>query len=217
VEELLAERGVIVTYETVRQWSRKFGQTYANALRRRRPQPGDTWHLDEVCSGSNGVRHDLWRVVDQAGNVRDSLVPARRRLRKQVEYVPRALVTDTLARYGAARRKVLPRVAHQAPPAAQQPGGERAPADPRAGAADAAVHVARPRPALPRRLRPQRWPLPPQTEVSELSTASQKVGRVGRKVGIEPVRRAFMSGRPSLLGRNCPPGGEDYNGHSGPT
>jgi len=54
-------------------------------------------------------------------------------------------------------------------------------------------------------------------EVSELSTASQKVGRVGRKVGIEPVRRAFMSGRPSLLGRNCPPGGEDYNGHSGPT
>ncbi len=154
---------MVLPYETVRQWCRKCGQGYAKTRRQRRPQPGDKGHLDEVCSGSNGVRHDLWRVVDQAGNVRDSLVPARRRLRKQVEYVPRALVTDTLARYGAARRKVLPRVAHQAPPAAQQPGGERAPADPRAGAADAAVHVARPRPALPRRLRPQRWPLPPQT------------------------------------------------------
>jgi len=57
VEELLAERGVIVTYETVRQWSRKFGQTYANARRRRRPQPGDTWHRDEVFSSINGVRH----------------------------------------------------------------------------------------------------------------------------------------------------------------
>jgi len=56
-----------------------------------------------------------------------------------------------------------------------------------------------------------------RSEVSERSTESQKVGRVGRKVGIEPVRRAFMSGRPSVLGRNCPPGGEDQNGHSGAT
>jgi putative transposase len=65
VEELLAERGVVVTYETIRRWSRKFGQTYANALRRRRPRPGDKWHLDEVFVGINGVQHYLWRAVDQ--------------------------------------------------------------------------------------------------------------------------------------------------------
>ncbi len=57
VEELLAERGVVLTDETVRQWCQKFGQAYANALRRRRPRPGDKWHLDEVFIGINGVRH----------------------------------------------------------------------------------------------------------------------------------------------------------------
>jgi putative transposase len=62
VEELLAERGVIVTYETIRQWCRKFGQTYANELRRRRPRSGDTWHLDEVFVQINGVTHYLWRA-----------------------------------------------------------------------------------------------------------------------------------------------------------
>jgi len=65
VEERLAERGVIVTYETVRQWCRKFGQSYANALRRRRPRTGDKWHLDEVFVQINGVQHYLWRAVDQ--------------------------------------------------------------------------------------------------------------------------------------------------------
>jgi len=59
VEELLAERGVILTYETIRQWCRKFGQTYANALRRRRPRPGDKWHLDEVFVTINGRTHYL--------------------------------------------------------------------------------------------------------------------------------------------------------------
>ena len=54
VEELLAERGVIVSYETIRQWCRKFGQTYANELRRRRPRPRDKWHLDEVFISING-------------------------------------------------------------------------------------------------------------------------------------------------------------------
>jgi len=64
VEELLAARGVIVTYETVRQWCRKFGQVYANGQRRRRPRPGDKWHLDEVFVSINGVTHYLWRAVD---------------------------------------------------------------------------------------------------------------------------------------------------------
>jgi len=78
VEELLAERGVFLTYETVRQWCRRFGQGYANAPRRRRPRTGDTWPLDAVFSSSNGRQHSRWRAVDQDGNSRDSLVQGRR-------------------------------------------------------------------------------------------------------------------------------------------
>jgi putative transposase len=78
VEELLFERGVVVTYEAIRQWCRKFGQQYANQLRRRRPRPGDKWHLDEVFLTIKGDRHYLWRAVDQDGNVLDILVQRRR-------------------------------------------------------------------------------------------------------------------------------------------
>jgi len=123
VEELLAERGVIVTYETIRQWCRKFGQTYANGLRHRRARPGDTWHLDEVFVSINGVQHYLWRAVDQDGNVLDILVQPRRdkraavrflrKLLKGLAYVPRVVITDKLASYGAAKREVLPSVEHR--------------------------------------------------------------------------------------------------------
>jgi putative transposase len=78
VEEMLAERGVILTYETVRQWCLKFGQTFANELRRQRPRPGDKWHLDEVVLKINGRTHYLWRAVDQHGVVLDILVQSRR-------------------------------------------------------------------------------------------------------------------------------------------
>jgi len=78
VEELLAQRGIIVTYETVRQWCLKFGQTYANGGRRRRPRCGDTWHMDEVMLTIRGKKHILWRAVDQDGNVLDILVQSRR-------------------------------------------------------------------------------------------------------------------------------------------
>ena len=123
VEELLAERGVILTYETVRQWCRKFGQAYANALRRRRPRPGDKWHLDEVFISINGTTHYLWRAVDHDGNVLDILVQSRRnkqaarkffrRLLKNLASVPRVLISDKLASYGAARQDVLPSVEHR--------------------------------------------------------------------------------------------------------
>ncbi len=123
VEELLAERGVILTYETIRQWCLKFGQDYANALRRRRPQPGDKWHLDEVFITINGGTHYLWRAVDQDGTVLDILVQRRRnkaaakkffrKLLKGLQYVPRVLITDKLASYGAAQREVLPSVEHR--------------------------------------------------------------------------------------------------------
>ncbi len=78
VEELMGARGVIVTYETVRQWCLKFGQTSANELRRRRPRCGDRWHLDEIVLTIRGKRHSLWRAVDQYGNVFDILVQSRR-------------------------------------------------------------------------------------------------------------------------------------------
>jgi len=74
VEELMLARGVVVSYETIRQWCAKFGQVYANRLRRRQARPGDKWHLDEVFILINGTMHYLWRAVDQHGNVLDILV-----------------------------------------------------------------------------------------------------------------------------------------------
>src|SRR4029434_1903381 len=69
VEELMAERGIILTYEAVRYWCRKFGQAYANQLRHRRPRPGDKWHLDEVFLTIRGERHYFWRAVDPHAHV----------------------------------------------------------------------------------------------------------------------------------------------------
>src|SRR3712207_3525340 len=67
VEEMLAARGIVVSHETVRQWALKFGQEFANRIRRRLPRVGDKWHLDEVAIKIAGVQHWLWRAVDQAG------------------------------------------------------------------------------------------------------------------------------------------------------
>ena len=78
MEELLAACGLIVTYEAVRQWCLKFGQAFANELRRRAPRRGDKWYLDEVYLRINGRRYDLWRAVDQDGHVLDILVQSRR-------------------------------------------------------------------------------------------------------------------------------------------
>lgn len=123
VEELLAARGVIVSYETVRQWCRKFGQHFANQLRRRRAQPGDKWHADEVFLKINGKTQYLWRAADQHGTVLDILVQSRRnkaaaikffrRLLKGCTYVPRVLITDKLGSYQAAHQEVMPRVEHR--------------------------------------------------------------------------------------------------------
>ena len=77
VEELLFARGVMVTYEAIRQWCQKFGQAYANQLRRRSPRRGDKWHLNEVFLTIRGERHYLWRAVDQDGEVLDILVQCR--------------------------------------------------------------------------------------------------------------------------------------------
>ena len=123
VELLLAERGITVTYETVRRWCQKFAERFAHAMRRRRPRPGDKWHMDEVFIRIQGVQHYLWRAVDQDGVVLDILVQERhdaraarrffRKLLKGLQYVPRVIITDKLKSYGVARRDLLPQVEHR--------------------------------------------------------------------------------------------------------
>jgi len=123
VELILAERGVVVSYESIRRWCRKFGQSVANRLRRRRPRPGDKWHLDEVFIRIRGEVHHLWRAVDQDGVVLDILVQSRRnakaakrffkKLLRGLQYAPRVIVTDKLRSYGAAKREILPHVEHR--------------------------------------------------------------------------------------------------------
>ncbi|MGP3691327.1 IS6 family transposase [Streptomyces sp. IBSNAI002] len=123
VEEMMLERGIVVSHETIRRWCLKFGQAYANSLRRRHPRPGDKWHLDEVFVKIGGVRKYLWRAVDADGNVLDILVQNRRdkaaasrffrRLLTTTGQVPRVIVTDKLKSYGAAHREVMPSVEHR--------------------------------------------------------------------------------------------------------
>jgi putative transposase len=90
IAEILAERGVAVTYETIRQWCLKFGQTYVNDLKRRRGKTGDKWHLDEVFLRINGKTSYLWRAVDQYGNVLDILVQSRRNKHAEKRVLPQA-------------------------------------------------------------------------------------------------------------------------------
>ena len=122
VEELLAERGITVTYETVRQWCQKFGPDYAHKLKKRQGRLGDTWHIDEVFVTIQGERQHLWRAVDQDGDTIDILVQRRRnkhaavrffrRLLKGQRVEPRWLITDKLRSYDVAHRAVMPTVEH---------------------------------------------------------------------------------------------------------
>src|SRR5271170_7169303 len=112
VEELLAERGLEVSYETVRRWVLKFGATVAQRLRRRRLRPSDRWHLDEMVVRIAGRRMYLWRAVDHEGEILDMLVQRRRdkraalklmrKLLRKQGFAPRLVVTDKLRSYGAA-------------------------------------------------------------------------------------------------------------------
>jgi putative transposase len=123
VQELMFERGVVVSHESIRAWCERFGPHYAKRLRHRRPRPGDRWHLDEVFVRINGRLRYLWRAVDQEGNVLDVLVQSRRnakaakrffrKLLKGQRYVPRVVVTDKLASYQVAHREVLASVTHR--------------------------------------------------------------------------------------------------------
>src|SRR5437870_12078696 len=124
VQDLLAERGIVVSHESNRQWCTKFGASFAAGLRRRRVRTGDKWHLDEVALKIHGKRHWLWRAVDQHGVVLDILVQERRDqvaaerfLRRVLDgeagSEPRVVITDKLASYPPALRRVLPNTEHR--------------------------------------------------------------------------------------------------------
>ena len=119
----MAAPGIIVSHESVRQWALKFGQAFANQIRRRLPRPGDKWHLDEVVLKIAGKKHWVWRAVDQDGLVLDILVQSRRdkraakrllrKLLKRQCRAPRVMITDKLASYGAAKKEIAPGVEHR--------------------------------------------------------------------------------------------------------
>ncbi len=122
IEDLLAERGVTISYETIRLWCIKFGAKYAGRLKRRHQGYGDTFYIDEVFVKINGKQYYLWRAVDQDGDVVDVYLQARRngvaaklffqRLLKNHGGEPRKIVTDKLRSYRVAHREVIPGSIH---------------------------------------------------------------------------------------------------------
>jgi len=122
IEDLLAERGIVVTYESIRLWCIKFGPRYARRLKRRHHGFGDAFYIDEVFVKIGGQQHYLWRAVDQDGEVVDVFLQARRdgkaakrflmRLIKKHRSEPRKIVTDKLRSYGVAHRELIPETIH---------------------------------------------------------------------------------------------------------
>ena len=122
IEDLLAERGINVTYETIRLWCIKFGPKYATRLKRRHQGYGDTFFIDEVFIRIDGKQHYLWRAVDQDGEIVDVFLQKRRdgaaakrffkRLLKKHKDEPRKIVTDKLRSYGVAHRELIPDTIH---------------------------------------------------------------------------------------------------------
>ncbi len=122
IEDLLAVRGIVVSYESVRLWCNKFGPKYARRLKCRHQGFGDTFFIDEVFVKVNGIQHYLWRAVDQDGEVVDVLLQSRRdgkaakrffkRLLKAHRMEPRKIVTDKLRSYGVAHRELIPDTIH---------------------------------------------------------------------------------------------------------
>ncbi len=122
IEDLLAERGIIVSYESIRLWSNKFGTKYAAKLRRKHQGYGDTFFIDEVFVKIEGKQHYLWRAVDQDGEVVDVFLQKRRdgkaakrffnRLLKRHQGEPRKIVTDKLRSYNVAHRELIPESIH---------------------------------------------------------------------------------------------------------
>jgi len=122
VEDLLAARGVTVSYESVRDWVARFGVQFAAKVRRDRPRAADKWHLDEVVVPIKGRKHWLWRAVDASGDVLDILVQSRRNKAAAMRFFrklfkvwgqPRVIITDKLRSYGAAKADLAPGIEHR--------------------------------------------------------------------------------------------------------
>ena len=122
IQDLLAERGITVTYEAIRLWCNKFGSIYAARLRKKHRGYGDTFFIDEVFVKIDGIQHYLWRAVDQDGEIIDVYLQKRRdaaaakrffkRLLKIHQDDPRKVVTDKLRSYGVAHRELIPNSIH---------------------------------------------------------------------------------------------------------
>lgn len=120
---MMLYRGIEVTYESIREWCQKFGQQYANQVRRQRPYLADKWYLNEVVITIKGKQYYLWRAVDTDGNVLDILMQRHRdtqaatrffrKLLKKQGFTPRAIVTDKLKSYEAAKKQAMPSVEHR--------------------------------------------------------------------------------------------------------
>ena len=155
IEEMMAKRGIQVTYETVREWCHKFGSLYAAQLRTKRARVGMKWHMDEVFLKMNGVQHYLWRAVDQNGAVIDILVQPRRdrwaalrffhKLLDTAERAPRVIIADKLLSYAAAKKLIFPDVEHRQNPLSEQSSRELASANRHARKADEALSISRTR------------------------------------------------------------------------
>lgn len=122
IEDLLAQRGINVSYESIRLWCNKFGPKYARRLKRKHRGYGDTFFIDEIFVKINGKQHYLWRAVDQDGEVVDVYLQSKRdgdtakrffrRLLRSHQGEPRKIVTDKLRSYGVAHREVIPESTH---------------------------------------------------------------------------------------------------------
>ena len=202
VEELMVARGVVVSYETIRSWCAKFGPGYAAQLRRRRPRPGDKWHLDEVFVKINGATHYLWRAVDQHGDVLDILVQSRRnavaakrffrKLLKGLRYVPRVLVTDKLASYQVAHRELLA-VGDPSPlEVPQQPGRELPSADQNPGTGDETLRLTWAGPTIPVCVQPHPTALPSPSSSDQCTPMANPDDQPLCGLGSDHSRRSGM-------------------------
>ena len=170
VEEMLAARGICVTYETVRQWGKKFGKAFSDQIRQRAPARGDKWHMDEVVISIAGEPYWLGRAVDQNGFVLDVLVQRRRdsraaqqlmrKLLKSADTPPRVMITDKLRSYGAARAEDGPLRRTSPAQGPEQSRGELSPADKATRTDYEAIQISLAGPTVSVGSRSSRQPLP---------------------------------------------------------
>jgi len=153
IEKMMLYRGIEVSYESIREWCQKFGQQYANQLRRKRPDIADKWHLDEVVVTLKKQQYYLWRAVDAEGTVLDVLLQRQRdthaakrffrKLLKKQGFTPRVIITDKLKSYAAAKKQVLKGVEHRQHKGLNNPCGKLSSADTSARATNAKIQITR--------------------------------------------------------------------------